>query len=770
MFNNLSFRSQLLLLLSGLTLLTTLVVTSNNWLKTADYVDANIKKQMHFAENVLQQNVLQQAKVLATAARVLAADFGFKQAVATRDNKTIQSVLGNHGKRINADLMVLIDRKGKLVAAEQESSNDKAQAISDSFATLEITSGAQILSVNDQVYQLIVVPVKAPRVIAYAVVGFQFDKAVLMSLKNLVSLDITLVREMQVVQSSLSDSALAAMLTHQDAQSNAHPLFSSNDYFHQQIQFGNSEQVKAILSASLVEVHDEFRQLILSTFIGAAAIIIFAIGLSNVFSKRITSPLKLLMGLTKRLGQGNFDIPTQNKKLPVEFDELYSGFEVMSHAISEREKEIKFQAESDILTGLYNRQKLLTELNLGLSSDAEILIINFNIQGFKGLNDTIGIANGDKILIEIANRLLSYQSKLDTPENVVLSRTHSDEFVIAHVVHSMQEVNDVVHALQEELAQPHWVEGLSIGVKIYFGLSHTLAHGRDAEKLLRRATMAASNAVKEQVVIREYQQGEDEAYLYKLNLIEELKLALEAENSPMFMHYQPKLNLANNKVEKVEALIRWKNTKGEFVNPELFVELAEKSGLIVDLTQWVIRQVAKQITLWQKLGHEFNVSINLSAQDIEHKDFVEYLLSIVKEYDLKPTQLTLELTERDLAENEQILADRLLHLKVLGFRVSIDDYGIGQSSLAKLKNLPVDELKIDKCFILTLDESKQDQDIVSSTISLGHNLGLSVVAEGVENLESLELLKQQGCDYIQGYYLSRPLGPEQLIEWLESND
>lgn len=159
------------------------------------------------------------------------------------------------------------------------------------------------------------------------------------------------------------------------------------------------------------------------------------------------------------------------------------------------------------------------------------------------------------------------------------------------------------------------------------------------------------------------------------------------------------------------------------------------------------------------------MSINLSAQDIQAPDFVEYLLTTLKDYKIEHHQITLELTERDLAENEALVAERLTHLKSLGFQVSVDDYGIGQSSLAKLKHLPVDELKIDKTFILTLDQSKQDQDIVSSTISLGHKLGLRVVAEGVENKASLDLLQQFKCDYVQGYYLSRPLNAEKLIEW-----
>lgn len=159
------------------------------------------------------------------------------------------------------------------------------------------------------------------------------------------------------------------------------------------------------------------------------------------------------------------------------------------------------------------------------------------------------------------------------------------------------------------------------------------------------------------------------------------------------------------------------------------------------------------------------MSVNLSAQDIQHEQFVHFLLETIAHYSVDASSIILELTERDIADNEALVIAKLTHLKSLGFEISVDDYGIGQSSLAKLKNLPVDELKIDKCFILKLNESSQDQDIVESTINLGHKLGLRVVAEGVENKESLDLLNQFNCDYIQGYYLAKPQKAQQLNEW-----
>lgn len=765
MLNKFSFKTQITWLSTSLILLTIFILTVNYWLKTAEYVDSQIKRQMLFAKNVLEQNLLQQKQVLTTSASVLAADFGFKQAVATRDDNTIESVLDNHGKRIRADLMMLVDLNGQLITTNAVKQY-LPEELTASVNQLPLGNiHAQIINIKNDVYQVIVVPVKAPRTIAYAIIGFQFNKNSLLQLKELVLLDISLVRAGNVVQSSFASSMYQHLPLQKNAIQTPSLLFSSSDYFHEIIPFGSSAEINAILSASLIDIHNDFQQLVYATLLGALVVLLIAISFSRWLSKGITSPLQTLMALTQKIGRGDLTIPPIKNDLPREFNELYSGFSVMGRAIEHREKEIKYQAERDLLTGLFNRHKFLLEISGYLHNQINIALININIKGFKGLNDTIGVVNGDNILVETAERLTGFCQQCKTKQQILTSRINADEFLVAIPIHTLDELNAFLSLLQAELERPYWLEGINLTLPLYYGVANSIDHGLDAEKLIRRAAMASGKALTEQTTIAYYQQGEDEAYLYRLHLIEELKQALDSSHSPLFLNYQPKLNLATGQVDKLEALIRWVNKQGEFVNPELFVGLAEKSGLIVTLTQWVIRHVVAQVAAWNEQGYHFNVSINLSAQDIQHEQFVSFLLDNIDNYQVPPEQIILELTERDLADNEQLVAARLSHLKSLGFEISVDDYGIGQSSLAKLKHLPVDELKIDKCFILTLDQSQQDQDIVASTVSLGHKLGLRVVAEGVENEASLTLLRDFQCDYIQGYYLARPLKAEQLIQW-----
>ncbi len=772
MLNKYSFKAQITWLSTSLILLTVISLTASYWFRITEYAESQVKNQLLFAENVLNQNLVSQEKMLTTAARVLAADFGFKQAVASRDSNTINSVLLNHGERINADLMMLIDVDGQLVSTSASKPLENA-LIENSIKSLPLIDvHAQFLSIDNLVYQVIVVPVKAPRTIGYSVIGFEVNNASLLQLKELILLDISLIKGTVLMTSTMVEQIPGTQLLSHATSPPSNLLWSKDDFYHQVRPLADSNEISVILSAPLAKYHRDFDQLVYSILVIALMVIFIAIALSKLLSRGMAKPLHSLMKLTERVGRGDLNVPKLTTDLPTEFSELYQSFSVMGAAIKSREEEIKFQAERDMLTGLYNRQKIIQQVTKSINEKQSLTLIAFNIKGFKALNDTIGLINGDNILKVLAQRVCQYLKPIDgTSVNVKgIARLNADEFLLVIDQLNKTQINNFLEHLLLELNRPYWVNQIKIIIALSFGVVLSERDNDDAECLLRRASMTVATANQEQSQIRFYQTGEDEAYLNKLALIDELKSALEQPESPMFMVYQPKLNIKSGKIDKLEALIRWINLKGEFVNPEVFIDLAEKSGLIVNLTRWVILQVVIQIKTWASQGYQFKVSINLSAQDIQHDTFVEYLLDTLAAHQVTPESITLELTERDLAENESLVITRLTYLKSLGFQISVDDYGIGQSSLAKLKQLPVDELKIDKEFILNLDANKQDQDITSSTILLGHKLGLSVVAEGVETKASLVLLADYQCNYAQGYYLSKPLKSNELLQWYMNYD
>lgn len=610
-----SFKAQVTWLSTCLILLTVIFLTISNWVRFADYAEAKIVEKIDIAQNVLNQTLDSQEQVLITTASVLASDFGFKQAVATKDKQTIKSVLINHSKRIEADLMLILDTAGNLQTSNSQYAFSE-DVIEKSISKLPFKNiHAQIVSIENKVFQVIIVPVKAPRIIAYAIIGFEFDHDALLLFKDLISLEVSLVKKeldsknkpkLRFIDSSLTDEEIKQQALLDTINKSPNLLFTRSDYYHKSIKFSSSKDVSAILSASLVQIQSDFNQLIFSISMIGLFVILIAITLSKVLSKSLSNPLNTLLTLTRRISRGELEIPKLNKKLPTEFSDLYQGFVVMGSAIVQREQEIKYQAERDILTGLYNRYKILSEIQNYVANDIHLLVITFNIKNFTTVNDTIGFKNADAVLIELACRTSAF---IDYCQNNIsnkgfAARINSDEFLVCLPIKNIDSIDRHIDRLRSGLEQPFLISDITLSVCLYYGISNSIEHGLDAEDLVRRSTMAASSASKNNECIKYYQQGEDEEYLNKLYLIEELKLALESSDSPLFMNYQPKLNITTGQVDKLEALIRWINKKGDFVNPEVFVGLAEQSGLIVTLTRWVILNVVKQVAQWNTSGYK----------------------------------------------------------------------------------------------------------------------------------------------------------------------
>ncbi len=768
----LRLRSQITWLFVVLIFLTTVAIMASIWLRTAEYSHNNIDRRMDGAQRVLNQYLTAKEQLLITAARVLTADFGFKQAVATRDENTIVSALENHGQRIQADVMMLLNTEGQLnnlAARDKTKKNAFQRALDNLPLRLE---NSQFLVVEKSVYQVMVLPVKAPRLIAYSVIGFKLDQSSVTELQQLMGLDISLLDKDSVIITSLNNNAVAWTFWQQasaDKNSYArtleHPLFS-----HRVVEFGEKSGLSALLTASLQQENEAYYRLLYSVLFIAIITLLIALISTRILAKSITTPLSNLVMLTKKIAQGQFNILNSNTPQSQEFRELEQAFVSMGKEIGQREAEIVYQAEHDLLTGLLNRHTLQKRLDTTVKKQKGTLLLGIDIKAFKQLNDTMGPKVGDSILILLAQRLNDFVMEQHARGQTQASagRISNDFFLLVLCLSSDQDVSKYCDAVYEALVQPYKVDEMNITLDTYLGVVNSMESDANGETLLRRVNMAVNAAKNENQSIRFYRNGEDEEYLQRIAIIEELKEALAADDGSLFMTYQPKKNLKTGSIDKVEALIRWINKEGDFVNPEIFIGLAEKSGLIVDLTQWVVKTVVKQIAVWNELDHRVKVAINLSAQDIQHEGFIEHLMSVITEHKVPANQVTLELTERDIMENALQVINRLTNLKMVGFEISVDDYGIGQSSLAKLKDLPADELKIDKSFIMTLDQSESDQTIVQSTIELGHKLGMRVVAEGVENAASLQLLTDFGCDHIQGFYLSKPVKPDEFITWLKS--
>ncbi|MGO2350612.1 EAL domain-containing protein [Pseudoalteromonas nigrifaciens] len=768
MTNNL--RNRITILCVGLVLLTTVVSLLSFWWSTNKFQEEKVNQDISVAQNVYKQYLNSKENLLLTAAKVLTSDFGFKQAVATRDAATISSVLYNHSQRIDADLMLLLDLSGQLISTNNDEDNftDNLQTLMSELLTASERSNFVVL--NGQLYQVILLPVKTPRTIAYSLVGFKITSNVASELKSLTGMEVSFIAS---VDSLVKTSLVAPPANFQPV--NYFNSKTTSRFFGDYLVYKNREielsalqahPVIILLSADLTQSYRDFEQLFFTLIVLAILTLIVGVVTSSLLANNLTTPLSQLAVVAKQFAKGNYNFKFKGDKQSSEIATLMDAFHNMGSDINEREQQISYQARHDALTGFYNRSAMLEMLAKQLSKSTVHTLVAIDIKGLRHINDKLGPRIGDKCLKAVAHRIREFSEELGGFH----ARIGGDEFLTVFPAAAVGDFKRDIVALMAQLQAGYTIQNLKINLRFSVGVVQYPLHGEQAEDLIRRVLIAVESATSHDQNIHYYQQGEDEAHLERLVMLDELKQAISDDDGQLFMTYQPKLNMKIQKVDKVESLIRWQRKDGSWVSPEVFIDLAEQSGLIVELTAWVVNTVIAQVAAWQQKGIHLQAAINVSAQDIAFAGFHSSLVRTLKKHKVNPALITIELTERDMIENEEKGIIALENLKAIGVKVSLDDYGVGQTSLGRLKMLPIDELKLDKCFILKLDESQKDQFIVQSSITLGHQLGFSVVAEGVETAGTLTLLKQMQCDHAQGYYLSRPLKAEQLELWLEEYD
>ncbi|TMN73406.1 GGDEF domain-containing protein [Pseudoalteromonas sp. S1727] len=761
-----SLKNRITILCVGLVLLTTMVSLLSFWWSTSQFNEKKVTQDINVAENVYKQYLTSKESLLLTAAKVLTADFGFKQAVATRDANTISSVLYNHSQRINADLMLLLDLSGKLVSTNRQQDFDSnLQELMNEL--LNNTEQSSFVVLKKELYQVILLPIKAPRTVAYSLVGFKIDDEVAVELKNLTGMDVSFIAKSDdLVKSSLLERPTPFIPTEYFHNKTTQRIFGEQlVYSNRDVHLPslNNHPVNVLLSADLTQSYSEFERLFYTLVILATITIFIGVITSSLLAKNLTMPLSQLASLARQFARGNYNVELMSKKQSNEISTLIDAFKNMGNDIQEREQQISFAAKHDSLTGFYNRSAMLEVLNETLNQNQEYTLVAIDIRGLRHINDKLGARIGDDCLKAVASRIAEFSDDLGG----LHARIGGDEFLTAFASNTGSNLKSGIIGLMAQLQACYTIQKLKINLRFSAGVVQYPSQGLQADDLMRRVLIAVDSAASAHENIHYYQQGEDEEHLERLRMIDELKQAINDDDGQLFMTYQPKLHIATQKIDKVESLIRWQRKDGSWVSPELFIDLAEQSGLIVELTGWVVKTVVAQVGLWQQQGIYMQAAINVSAQDIAYPGFHANLIRTLKQFSVAPALITIELTERDMIENEEKGIHALENLKAIGVKISLDDYGVGQTSLGRLKMLPIDELKLDKCFILKLDESEKDQFIVESTITLGHQLGFSVVAEGVETLASLELLQRMQCDHVQGYYLSRPLKAEVFEQWLE---
>ncbi|MEP7201792.1 MAG: EAL domain-containing protein [Ilumatobacteraceae bacterium] len=422
----------------------------------------------------------------------------------------------------------------------------------------------------------------------------------------------------------------------------------------------------------------------------------------------------------------------------------------------------------DALTGLPNRKLLADRCSQALLSNAELGtssgLLLIDLDRFKEINDTFGHHYGDELLMQVGPRLAAVLRDIDT-----VARLGGDEFAVLLVdVKGVSQACEIAANLLAALEAPFIVEGVVLDVEASIGVVLSGVHGLDASTLLQHADIAMYIAKTRSCGVFAYDPAVDGHSPAKLALLGDLRRALE--RNELILHYQPKVSLSSGDVVGVEALVRWQHPQRGLLYPDDFILLAEHTGLIAPLTRYVLNAAIAQARKWSLRGRPLTVSVNLSARNLLDEQLPGDVAKLLKRHLVPAGMLELEVTESALM-TEPLRARRLLgQLTDLGIVISIDDFGAGYTSLGQLKTLPISELKIDRSFVTNMVEDRSNALIVRSVVELGHNLGLTMVAEGVETKDALDELAEMGCDVAQGYYLSRPIAAEAFDRWLTTHD
>ena len=504
-------------------------------------------------------------------------------------------------------------------------------------------------------------------------------------------------------------------------------------------------------------------------FLIKSIIFVTSLGLLVILSVFITTnryvfqPLRVLTAAFNKEALGE---EADNLALPkhIEMKQLIQAFTNMRDQVKLRQAQLEHQALHDGLTGLPNRILLLDRVNQllkdSMRNNKTPAVIVMDLDRFKEINDTLGHHVGDTLLQEISRRLLNVLRDLDT-----IARLGGDEFAIVLHDINLEGCKVVAKKITNALAMPIQIEDHQLLIRCSQGIAIFPEHGETDADLLKHADIAMYTAKRGHLGHCIYDPDENHHDISCISLSADLTNAIKKND--LELYYQPKVDSKSGKVVAAEALLRWNHPEKGFVSPELIIEVAEQSGLIQPLTDYVIKTAIGQAGKWQKQGIDICVGVNLSVFNLRSPNLVSTIRSLLAKSSLKPEKLMLEVTESAMMLNPELAANVLTQLSNMGTQISIDDFGTGYSSLAYLKNLPVHELKIDKSFVMNIVNDKSDLSIVKSTIDLAHNLGLSVVAEGVENKESWDILNELDCDILQGYFFSKPIPVEEFDCWIK---
>ena len=701
---------------------------------------------------------------LEAGAALSARDYGFRQAVATNDTATMRSALQNLRRRLGADLVYLVTPDGRGVNADESVPAEVSRNLQDALANDDVSAG--VMTVHGAVHQAVTAPIYAPNLLGWIVVAQRLDQREMRALEHLSAIPLHATaltqtgggwrsaddgladRDDRAIDAFVAHAIRARGLTPGRIDMGGGAAIALVKPLHGLDGTRGALLVRYPLAAAMAPYRDLFGGLAAIAILGLA-LLVFA---TWVLANSITKPVSALGEAAQQLQAGEaVSVPVRGRD---EIALLASSFNLMASAIKERERRITDLAFTDSETGLPNRRALQRRLEgvIDACNERRLYVAAVGIDRFPQIRGAIGYDLASSLIGGVGAQISKLAPKAP------LGRVASDTIGIAFVAANDDAALERALRLQAHIERPIQINGQSIDIEATIGLAHATAGVETPAIIIARANVALDQARAARVKTAIFDQDTYGDPAANLSLMGEMRRALASGD--IQLAFQPKLDFRTRTIDSAEALVRWRHPQRGDIAPDLFVPMAEQTGHIRALTDWVLAKAVDASALLASAGWPIAISVNVSGRVLGDRDFARHALQLVGR---EARGLCFEITETAVIDNPTAALENIDLFAANGVRISIDDYGSGLSSLAYLKQIKAHELKIDKVFIQNLARTQRDALLVRSTIDLAHSLGLKVTAEGIEDESTFALLAAMGCDAAQGYFVSKPLVLNDLL-------
>jgi diguanylate cyclase (GGDEF)-like protein len=688
---------------------------------------------------VFDEIIALRAQQMRGSADVLSRDFGFREAVATGDKATIESALVSLRERSRSDAAFVVGLDGTMTG----SATAALPASDDLWDALDGGQDHGIIRIGDKLALAAASPIEVPDTIGWLVLAQPLDAAEMRRLAKLAAVDI----DARVLPALQLPPALAGAPSGKVVESSDRDRVLHHVTALPALQAGIRPRL--VLDHSLSKALGQYSGLQWLLVALAAAGLSLVIVLSWRIARTITRPLSALDEATRRIGEGKDAavIVTSDD----EIGRLGASFNSMVAAIAERERQITHVALHDGLTNLPNRKLFVEQLDQALArrrDTARLMVVYVDLDDFKVVNDTLGHPAGDALLRNVAKHL---QAVLG---DAIVARLGGDEFaILLSDLPASENLAALADKLQSCFDRPIMIDGQQADASASMGIAVAPDDGRDGITLMKNADLALYRAKRDgKASYHFFEQSLDEQARHRRQM--ELDLRLAIRDGGFELYFQPLYSMHEERLKAFEALIRWPHAEKGMISPVEFIPLAEETGLIVQIGEWVIREACRQAATWDG---DLSVAVNISPKQFLTPGLANIVLSALASSGLPANRLELEITESIFIANVEKTLETLHSLRALGVRIALDDFGTGYSSLSYLRSFPFDKLKIDQSFVRDLAQGGNANAVIRAITTLADALGMETLAEGVEDEAQAAILRQEGCHQIQGYLLSRPI-------------